>query len=367
MSTGTPDYKWDVFFSYRRAKETRAWMDNFAKRISYWISTDLGRPAQIFIDESSIELGELWSETLKEAVQSSRCMVGILSPLYFESHWCRWELGSFWARGEKFHGDGSALIAPVRFHDGDGFPHQIKDVAMYDVREYALSSEAFWSSAKAVDLEVIIKSISGRLVDLIGRSQGIAEGLPIEQFDGLKTTPSGFLVPTDRRLIDLRFVVPVPAPKIVEVRSAIKQCNAEYLRWLSQHPEDLYNIHPATFEDIMAEIFRHQGFEVEKISSWNQGDGGVDLLAIRKLTGQADVRLAVQCKRYDKNRKVSAEVVRALAGVLDKFHAHQGVVATTSTFAKSAREEVGSTFWRVSLQDHDNIVGALKSFGVIGI
>lgn len=152
-----------------------------------------------------------------------------------------------------------------------------------------------------------------------------------------------------------------PDPQILS--RVIQACNKELLAWLSTHPEDLYRVHPGTFEEIVAEIFRGEGFDVEAISSWNQPDGGVDLLAARKETAGLNLRLAIQCKRQSQRQRVSADPIRSLVGVLDRFHAHAGVLATTSYFTTEAREETRRYFWRVALQDYDAIVKALRRLG----
>lgn len=75
-----------------------------------------------------------------------------------------------------------------------------------------------------------------------------------------------------------------------------------------------------------------------------------------------DIRLAVQCKRFKRERRVSAEPIRSLAGVLDRFRVHAGVIATTSYFTKEAEEEARRYFWRISLRDYDNILHSLQTF-----
>jgi restriction endonuclease Mrr len=149
------------------------------------------------------------------------------------------------------------------------------------------------------------------------------------------------------------------------LRVALQECNAELVQRLVAHPEELYTIHPGTFENIVAWIFSRQGFEVVPISSWNQADGGVDLLAVMKSVDGLDFRVAVQCKRYARDRKVSAEPVRALRGILDVTRADRGVLATTSFFAPSAEELVRQHLWQISLRDYDRIVADLTSLSLI--
>lgn len=145
------------------------------------------------------------------------------------------------------------------------------------------------------------------------------------------------------------------------VAELIQICDAELMDWLGRHPEDLYRVHPGTFERIVAEIFNSEGFQVESVSSWNQSDGGVDLIAVKKVAGGMDIRLAVQCKRFSHERRVSAEPIRSLAGVLDRFRVHTGVIATTSYFTEAAQEEAGRYFWRISLRDYDSILNSLRA------
>ena len=101
------------------------------------------------------------------------------------------------------------------------------------------------------------------------------------------------------------------------------------------------------------------------LSSWNQADGGVDIIAIRKLDTQYPIRFAIQCKRYSKNRRVSADPIRSLAGVLDRFQAHVGVLATTTYFTRPAREEAKQHLWRINLRDYDNIVASLLKLDIL--
>jgi len=146
------------------------------------------------------------------------------------------------------------------------------------------------------------------------------------------------------------------------VSELIQVCNLEMLAWLARHPEDLERVHPGTFELIVADIFASEGFEVEAVSSWNQPDGGVDLIAVKRIADNVSIRLAIQCKKIKQERRVSAEPIRSLAGVLDRFRVHAGVVATTSYFTAEAQEEARQYFWRISLRDYDNILRSLREF-----
>jgi cold shock CspA family protein len=152
-----------------------------------------------------------------------------------------------------------------------------------------------------------------------------------------------------------------PPPVVVR---ALQECNAELVQYLKKHPDVLLNLHPGTFENLVAEIFRHEGFDTERISGWNEPDGGVDLIAVRHLSPEVDYRIAIQCKRSAQSRRLSAETIRMLAGVLDRFRAHAGVVATTGFFSQGAEEEITSYLWRISLRDYNDILASLNRLGL---
>lgn len=142
--------------------------------------------------------------------------------------------------------------------------------------------------------------------------------------------------------------------------TSLQECTTELVDYVTKHPAELRQLHPGTFENLVAEIFRNEGFDTERISKWNEPDGGVDLIAVRHLSLSVDIRLAIQCKRWAQQRGLSAEPIRSLGGVLDRFHAHAGVVATTGVFSEEAEEERARYLWRISLRNYNDILASLK-------
>lgn len=53
------------------------------------------RAVTMFVDVGSIEVGDRWPDMLKEGLVLSRYMVGVWSPMYFQSSWCVSEWKSF--------------------------------------------------------------------------------------------------------------------------------------------------------------------------------------------------------------------------------------------------------------------------------
>ena len=83
------------------------------------------------------------------------------------------------------------------------------------------------------------------------------------------------------------------------------------------------------FEDFMADVFRHKGYEVEKTPA--SGDQGVDLLL-----NSPGARVAVQLKRY--TGSVGNEAVQQVRAGMDYYDAVEGWVITTSSYTRSARQ-----------------------------
>jgi len=145
-------------------------------------------------------------------------------------------------------------------------------------------------------------------------------------------------------------------PGTIEV---LRECTSRLIYQLQKNPNDLYKMHPAAFEALLARMFEEDGYVVEFNKGWNQADGGVDIIAVRD-HGIAPYRVAIQCKRYSRENRITADPIRSLCGVLDRFKAHSGVLATTSFFTEPAIEEARNHLWRVGLRDYTDIVNGLK-------
>jgi hypothetical protein len=128
----------------------------------------------------------------------------------------------------------------------------------------------------------------------------------------------------------------------------------ELCEYYLDNPNKFDDLSPKQFEQLMLAIYKNLGFITEPIGAWNQADGGVDIIAVSKSgSSSTEFRIAIQCK-VSKN-KITARPIRELAGVLDEFHAHKGIVVTTSKFTTSAKKEAQGHFWRISLEDRDKI------------
>lgn len=97
---------------------------------------------------------------------------------------------------------------------------------------------------------------------------------------------------------------------------------------------DLRLLSARDFEEIVGEMFRHEGWEVTETGRHGEADGGIDL----RLSRGSEHRL-VQCKRWT-SHSVGVDEVRKLGGTLlaEGLTGAAGLLVTTSEFTKSAAD-----------------------------
>lgn len=174
------DYEYDVFFSYRRNRLIEDWIVQVAGRIEFWLSQELGgTPASVFFDRESIETGDRWPNRLRDAVRSSRCLVCIWCPSYFQSSWCVSEWRSFRAREERLGLAAHGLIVPAKFHDGEYFPREATDIQFADFAKYAATIPAFWQSQRAVEFEDLLRPFAHSVAAAVRRAPAFSPDWPI--------------------------------------------------------------------------------------------------------------------------------------------------------------------------------------------
>ena len=92
------------------------------------------------------------------------------------------------------------------------------------------------------------------------------------------------------------------------------------------------------------------------------GDDGVDVVVRQDPLGLD--RVYVQAKRYARDRTVGPDTVRALAGSLGIFKASKGLLVTTGSFTRAAREAAEKVANRVVLVDGDELAALMIRYGV---
>jgi restriction system protein len=120
----------------------------------------------------------------------------------------------------------------------------------------------------------------------------------------------------------------------------------------------MYQLRPRQLEELMAELYARQGFDVELTPETR--DGGVDLYLVQH-TSYGRLLTVVDCKRKGADRPVKVEVVRQMLGTIEETGASAGVLATTSRFTSGAIK-LGERYpFRLGLQDYFDLHSMLRS------
>lgn len=139
----------------------------------------------------------------------------------------------------------------------------------------------------------------------------------------------------------------------------LTEINDELIKRLASRPELMRSLHPRKFEELIAELLRDRGYEVQLTPS--SKDGGRDILAIKREDIGCALTL-VECKRYAEGNRVGVDVVRGLYGVVSAENATKGLIATTSYFTSGAKAFRDRVQYRLSLADFDVLQSMLHDF-----
>jgi len=139
----------------------------------------------------------------------------------------------------------------------------------------------------------------------------------------------------------------------------------EVIRMISRNPEEIYDIDPRKFEELIAGAYEVSGEFDEVILTPRSGDKGRDLIATKK--GFGSMRIIDQIKRNRITHVVTADDVRALAGVLYLDHnVSKGVVTTSGVFAPNIEKDelIQKVLpYRLELRPRDVLIPWLKKLG----
>jgi hypothetical protein len=125
---------------------------------------------------------------------------------------------------------------------------------------------------------------------------------------------------------------------------------------IRDRPELVYQLGPREFEVLVATNFYQLGWDVELTAPGQ--DGGKDVI-ISKID-EAGARLCfVECKRYAPGRPVQVKIVRELYGVVETAKATAGIVVTSSSFTRGARDQAQAVAHRMSLLQYQELASKL--------
>ncbi len=164
-------YKYDIFISYNHSVIDDWLVEHFIPLSVWHFESSLGYRPEIFIDRDGILTGDSWPERLSNALSHSKCLMAILSPSYFNSTWCIYELTTMLKREEqngfRIKKKPEGLIIPINVSNGRSFPEIIKNIQYFDCRDYVIKGDAFKSSPIYVDFQRKIKTWSADVAKCI--------------------------------------------------------------------------------------------------------------------------------------------------------------------------------------------------------
>lgn len=108
----------------------------------------------------------------------------------------------------------------------------------------------------------------------------------------------------------------------------------ELIEELKTNPDSLYQLSEIQFEDIVAELLHSFGWRVNL--SQRRRDGGVNMFATSKDKTGIETSWIIECKKYNKDKKVNVELIRQLYETTRSLRVSNVVLITTSTFSKEA-------------------------------
>jgi len=135
-------------------------------------------------------------------------------------------------------------------------------------------------------------------------------------------------------------------------RIVINEVNKRLIRDLAKTPELIYKLTSRQFEELVAELFIQEGYEVELTKS--TVDGGKDIY-VAKTTIFGQFLYVVECKKYSPENKVGVNVLRSLYGVVQNEKVTSGIIVTSSYFTKNARNFHQNIKHQLQLNDFNNL------------
>ena len=146
------------------------------ERLEGEIETLYGRPVRILQDRTGIGWGEPWERWIEDGLDSVAFLIPVVTPKYFQSHYCRAEFERFRDRERQLGRED--LILPIYFVDADEVNEEAAratDPIAVELhrRQYAdcrdLRHESLTSAAAGRRLEGMARKIKAALPPLPGR------------------------------------------------------------------------------------------------------------------------------------------------------------------------------------------------------
>lgn len=142
-----------------------------------------------------------------------------------------------------------------------------------------------------------------------------------------------------------------------------KFIDQRFIDYLSNNHDRLPEMHWRKFEQLSAEFFHREGYEVKLGPGSN--DDGVDVRVWKRDSGPADKPLClVQCKRQ--KAKVDRVIVKGLFADVEHEGAEYGIIVTTSELSPAARSTVSARGYPIREIERDGLTKWLSTLRTPG-
>ena len=115
----------------------------------------------------------------------------------------------------------------------------------------------------------------------------------------------------------------------------------------------LSDMHWRDFEKLMGDLLEKDGWNV--VVTQPTKDGGVDIIADRKIEGIGNIKSVWQAKKYSASNTVKLNEVRELYAIREDFKASKALIVTTNRLTKDAIDWIKKDEFRFGYKDGKDI------------
>lgn len=158
----------------------------------------------------------------------------------------------------------------------------------------------------------------------------------------------------------------VPESRLIADISEINNTIPQLIKLIQDDSSYIYRISTREFEEIVAAIFRAQGYDVTLTKRTR--DGGKDVIAIQRNILGLETCYFIECKRHALDSKVDVGIVREVYGVHStRDGPNKSIIATTSTFTTDAIKYVNNEVrsrWDMELKDIQDVLQWIRNYKI---
>lgn len=144
------------------------------------------------------------------------------------------------------------------------------------------------------------------------------------------------------------------------IENDLQIINYNLSEYIAKNPQMLYKLTPRRFEELIADLFAFEGYQVELTPESN--DGGKDIYAYKKDFFN-EFLFAIECKRYSADNRVGRPIVQKLYGVVESERLTGGILVTSSFYTKPAIDYSLGVKNRLCLNDYYDLMKLINKYG----